>query len=129
MIPLTKIEALKEYIQVFNNIAKRLNKGKYEYKYEYQNPYCKFYIIIPLDTIIQFNAYYPNLSFEKTYINIYPQENRIMLCYKSQNMSIILDLRPIPNEFKPENLKDTLEKILDLDRFILWKIKQLINKN
>ena len=126
MIPLTQVESLKPYIQVFNNIAKKINKSKYEIKYEYINPFCKFFIVIPLDTVIQFNASYPNLQFEKSYLNIYPQENRITFCYKDNKMAIVLDLKPIPVEFKAENISNTLEKVLDLDRFIFWNIKKVI---
>jgi hypothetical protein len=128
MIPLAKVETLKPYIQVFNTIATRLNKSRYEYKYEYKNSFCKFYIVIPLDSIIQLNSTYPNLIFEKSYLNIYPQEPRITFCFKSENMAVLLDLKPIPSEFLPENIANTLEKILDLDRFIFWNIKKIIKE-
>jgi hypothetical protein len=126
MIPLNKVESLKPYISIFDKIAKRINKSRYEYKYEYQNAYTKFFIVIPLDSIIQLNSAYPNLIFEKSYINIYPQEPRITFCYKSENIGILLDLKPIPNEFLAENIQNTLERVFDLERFILWNIKKII---
>jgi hypothetical protein len=125
-VELSKVEYLKPYIAAFEQISKRINKSKYEYKYEYQNAYTKFYIVIPLDTVIQINNVYPNLQFEKSYINIYPNDNRISFCYKNDNIGILVDIKPIPNEFLPANIGNTLERVFDLNRFILWKIKQIL---